>query len=137
MKSPFDLTGKVALVTGAARGIGLSTALALHGAGAQVYFGVRTQTPELLELMKSLSGKGELLVLDVSDADSINQGVESLLNRSGRIDILVNNAGIVKDGLMVRMKDEDFLSVIETNLVGPFRLMRHVLRPMMKERYGR
>jgi 3-oxoacyl-[acyl-carrier protein] reductase len=137
MTRPFDLTGKIALVTGAARGIGLSTALALHEAGAHVYFGVRTETQELAEMMKGLSGRGELLSLDVSDADSINSGIEALLNRSGRIDILVNNAGIVKDGLMVRMKDEDFLSVIETNLVGPFRLMRHVLRPMMKERSGR
>jgi 3-oxoacyl-[acyl-carrier protein] reductase len=137
MRSPFDLSGKVALVTGAARGIGLSTALALHAAGAHVYFGVRSENVELAEMIKGLSGRGEQLLMDVSDPDSISHGVETLLNRSGRIDILVNNAGIVRDGLMVRMKDEDFLSVIETNLVGPFRLMRHVLRPMMKERSGR
>ncbi|EQD50863.1 2-deoxy-D-gluconate 3-dehydrogenase, partial [mine drainage metagenome] len=72
MTRPFDLTGKIALVTGAARGIGLSTALALHEAGAHVYFGVRTETQELAEMMKGLSGRGELLSLDVSDADSIN-----------------------------------------------------------------
>lgn len=137
MKKPFDLNGKVALVTGAARGIGLASALALHEAGAHVFFGVRTRTAEIETVVSSLGSRAELISLDVSDAQSISVAIEDLLNRSGRIDILVNNAGIVKDGLILRMKDEDFLSVIETNLVGPFRLIRAALRPMMKERYGR
>lgn len=133
------LEGQVALVSGAARGIGWSVASMLAKEGAQVWFGVRNPTPDLEASVASAggSGKGRLLALDVSRPESIEAGVDRLLNQSGRIDILVNNAGIVRDGLLVRMKDEDFLDVLGTNLVGPFRLMRKVVKAMMKERYGR
>ncbi|MHB1286272.1 MAG: 3-oxoacyl-[acyl-carrier-protein] reductase [Leptospirales bacterium] len=139
MEKGLPLEGQVALVTGAARGIGWAVATRLLSEGAVVWFGVRKETPEMENKIRALPNSecARILALDVSDAESIDQGVDQLLNRSGRIDILVNNAGIVRDGLLVRMKDEDFLEVIGTNLVGPFRMMRKVVKPMMKERYGR
>ncbi len=139
MDNALPLAGQVALVTGAARGIGWTVAARLLAEGAEVWFGVRKETPETEAGIRSLpdAERARVLPLDVSDAASIDSGMDRLLNRSGRIDILVNNAGIVRDGLLLRMKDEDFLDVIGTNLVGPFRLMRKAVKPMMKERYGR
>ncbi len=139
MEKGLPLEGQVALVTGAARGIGWAVASRLLSEGAVVWFAVRKETPEMGNKVRTLpnSEGARILALDVSDSESIDKGVDQLLNRSGRIDILVNNAGIVRDGLLVRMKDEDFLEVIGTNLVGPFRMMRKVVKPMMKERYGR
>ncbi|MHB8422064.1 MAG: 3-oxoacyl-[acyl-carrier-protein] reductase [Leptospirales bacterium] len=135
----LSLSGQVALVTGAARGIGWAVAIRLLKEGAEVWFGVRKVAPELESAISLLPGanRAHLLPLDVSDPVSIDEGMDRLLNRSGRIDILVNNAGIVRDGLLVRMKDEDFQDVLATNLMGPFRLMRKAVKPMMKERYGR
>lgn len=137
-EKPPLLSGQVALVTGASRGIGRAIADCLLAEGAEVWYGVRHVAPEMeKEMAASGGGKAFLLPLDVADGDSIEKGLDALLNRSGRIDILVNNAGIVRDGLVVRMKDEEFTEVIGTNLLGAFRLMRKAVKAMMKNRYGR
>jgi len=133
------LEGQVALVTGANRGIGWEIGSGLLASGLRVWFGCRTNAPELLSRVRALPGgeRGEVVVLDMNDAASIDGALETILQRSGRVDILVNNAGIVRDKLLVRMDESDFRAVIDVNLVGPFRLVRSVLRPMMKQRYGR
>ncbi|HKU45266.1 MAG TPA: 3-oxoacyl-ACP reductase FabG [Burkholderiales bacterium] len=118
------LTGKLALVTGASRGIGLAIAEELSKLGARV---VGTSTTE--EGAKKIGGR----VLDVRNAEQC----EALVRELGDIAILVNNAGITRDNLALRMKDEDWDAVIDTNLKAIFRLSRAVMRPMMKARWGR
>ncbi len=133
------LSGQVALVTGANRGIGWSIGVALLEAGLRVYFGCRKDADPLRQKIRSLPGgdRGETVVLDMNDPASIEGAIDSVLHRSGRVDILVNNAGIVRDRLLVRMDEKEFREVIDVNLVGPFRMVKAVLRPMMKQRYGR
>lgn len=134
-----ELTDQVALVTGANRGIGWDIGAALLGAGLTVYFGCRGEVAQVDGRVKALPGgkKGAAVLLDMNDTASMEAALESILQRSGRVDILVNNAGIVRDKLLVRMDEADFRTVLDVNLVGPFRLVRAVLRPMMKQRYGR
>ncbi len=133
------LSEQVALVTGANRGIGWAIASSLLAAGVRVAFGCRTGAPALLDKIRGLPGGnlGEAVVLDLSDPASIEAAVDEVLHRWGRVDILVNNAGIVRDKLLVRMDEADFREVIDVNLTGPFRMVKAILRPMMKQRYGR
>ena len=133
------LAGQVALVTGANRGIGWAIGEALLAAGIRVAFGCRSGADALKERIRALPGGegGDPVVLDMSDPASIEGALESVLHRWGRVDILVNNAGIVRDRLLVRMDEADFREVIDVNLMGPFRMVKAVLRPMMKQRYGR
>jgi 3-oxoacyl-[acyl-carrier protein] reductase len=133
------LGDQIALVTGANRGIGWEIGACLLASGIRVVFGCRGNMAELLARIRSLQGgeKGEAVVIDMGDGSSIDTALETILQRFGRVDILVNNAGIVRDKLLVRMDEADFRAVIDVNLVGPFRLVRAVLRPMMKQRYGR
>ncbi|HVV66049.1 MAG TPA: 3-oxoacyl-[acyl-carrier-protein] reductase [Rhizomicrobium sp.] len=133
----FDLTGKNALVTGASGGIGGAIAKALHGQGATVVLsGTRA---EALEGLKSeLGGRAHVATCNLSDAASVEalpKAAEAALG--GSIDILVNNAGITRDNLFMRMKDEEWDSVIAVNLTAAFRLSRAALRGMMKKRWGR
>jgi len=132
------LVGEVALVTGASRGIGAAIADALARAGAVV---VGTATSEggaaaISQRMKDV-GSGRGLVLDVTDAARCDAVIDEISRAHGKLSILVNNAGITRDGLAMRMKDEDWDAVLATNLSAAFRLSRGVLRGMMKARHGR
>ncbi|MDA8028221.1 MAG: 3-oxoacyl-[acyl-carrier-protein] reductase [Nitrospiraceae bacterium] len=133
------LSEQVALVTGANRGIGWAIGGALLAAGVRVAFGCRTGADAVQERIRALPGgeRGAAVVLDMSDSASIEAALDSVLHRWGRVDILVNNAGIVRDRLLLRMDEAEFREVIDVNLVGPFRMVKAVLRPMMKQRYGR
>lgn len=132
----FDLTGRTALVTGASGGIGAAIARVLHGAGAQVALsGTRVQPLE--ELAAALGERAHVLPCDLSDPAAVEALPKAATEAMGSVDILVNNAGITRDGLMMRMSDEDWQAVLDVNLTASFRLMRGVMRGMMKARWGR
>ncbi len=130
---------RVALVTGASRGIGKAILHALAQAGCFVV-GTATSDAGAADIGAGLTAaglQGEGLKLDVNDAAQVDAAIEGIMARHGRIDILVNNAGITRDNLLMRMKDEEWASILDTNLTSVFRLSRAVLRPMMKARFGR
>ena len=130
----FKLEDKVALVTGAARGIGRRVAEELADAGAHVVLADFSDWgEEISELGSGMFGTR----LDVTDSARVKEVVGNVVGRFERIDVLVNNAGIVRDNLLIRMKDEEWASVIATNLNGVFFLTREVVAKMMRKRYGR
>jgi 3-oxoacyl-[acyl-carrier protein] reductase len=132
----FDLTGKTALVTGASGGIGAAIAKALHRQGAAV--GVSGTRREALEtLAAELGDRVHVLPCDLSDREQTEKLVPAADAALGGLDILVNNAGVTKDMLFMRLKDEDWETVLNVNLTSAFRLSRAVLRGMMKKRWGR
>ncbi|MGG6311266.1 3-oxoacyl-[acyl-carrier-protein] reductase [Paenibacillus macerans] len=134
------LQGKTALVTGASRGIGRSIALALAEAGADVavnYAGNEEAAARVVAEIEALGGKAYAVKANVGSSEQFEDMVKSMLEAWSRIDILVNNAGITRDNLIMRMKEEDFDQVIETNLKGVFNGVKAVTRPMMKQRSGR
>ena len=132
----FDLTGKTALVTGATGGIGGAIARALHAQGATVALS-GTREAVLQELANELGDRVHVLAANLSDGAEVDALPKRAEEAMGGLDILVNNAGITRDGLMMRMKDEDFNEVIRINLEAGFRLMRASLKGMMKKRHGR
>jgi len=135
-----SLEGKKALVTGASRGIGRAIAIALAEAGADVavnYAGSASAAAETAAAVEALGRKALLVQADVGKPDAFEDMVGKVLEAFGTIDILVNNAGITRDNLIMRMKEEDFDQVIETNLKGVFNGIKAVTRPMMKQRSGR
>jgi 3-oxoacyl-[acyl-carrier protein] reductase len=125
-----SLEGKRALVTGASKGIGRAIAEELAGAGAEVVVGYRTGAEEAEALAREIEGRA--VQADVSNADEAARLVEE----AGDLDILVNNAGVTRDGLLARMSDDDWRTVIDTNLSSVFYTCRAVCRPMMKKRSG-
>ncbi len=130
----FKLEDQVALVTGAARGIGRRVAESLVDAGAQVVLADFSDwEEEISEIGKGMFG----VRLDVTDSARVKEVVGNVVEKFERIDVLVNNAGIVRDNLLVRMKDEEWTSVIATNLNGVFFLTKEVVAKMMRKRYGR
>lgn len=134
------LTGKVAVVTGASRGIGREIAKTLAAEGALVvvnYNGSREKAKEAVAEIEEAGGKAEAAQCDVSDFEKAGELMEYVVKTYGRVDILVNNAGITKDGLLMRMSEEDFDSVVRTNLKGAFNCMRHVARQMIRQKSGR
>ena len=133
----FDLSGKTALVTGASGDIGRAIAKALHGQGAKVAL-TGTRAEALNQLAGELGDRAYVVAANLSDpADTERLAKDAEAALGGQLDILVNNAGITKDGLLMRMKDEDWQAVLEVNLNAGMRLSRAALRGMMKRRYGR
>ncbi len=130
------LAGRVALVTGATRGIGAACAAALASAGAYVY-GTATTEEGAAKISAALVDKGRGIVLNVTDRKACADTVATIVGEKGAVDILVNNAGITRDMLAMRLSDEAWDAVIATNLTAAFVLTRAVLRPMMKARFGR
>ena len=132
----FDLTGKTALVTGATGGIGGAIAQALHAQGAHVVLsGTREQV--LQEVAQRLGERTSVAAANLSDPAAVDALVGQAEAAAGQVDILIANAGITRDGLMLRMKDDDWEQVIRVNLESYFRLSRAALRGMMKRRFGR
>lgn len=134
------LDGKTALVTGASRGIGRAIALRLAAEGASVainYAGNTAKAEETKAAIEAAGGKAALFQADVSDSAQVEQMVAAVTEAFGTIDILVNNAGITRDGLLMRMKEEDFDVVLDTNLKGIFHVTKAVSKLMMKKRAGR
>lgn len=132
----FDLTGRTALVTGASGGIGAAVARALHARGAAVALS-GTKVERLEALAAELGGRVHLAPGNLADAEAAARVVEAAEAAAGAVDILVNNAGLTRDGLAMRMKDEDWQAVLDVNLTAAFRLSRACLRGMMKRRWGR
>ncbi len=134
-----DLSGQVAIVTGASRGLGKAMAVALGNSGAKVACVARS-ADKLAETVKEITdagGEAEALSCDVTSKESVEGVLDEVVEKWERLDILVNNAGITRDNLLPAMADEEWDDVIATNLTGPFLFMRAVSRTMMRARYGR
>jgi len=135
----FSLAGKVALVTGASQGIGRETALALAEAGANVALAARNEE-KLVALAEEIAARGAAafaVKMDVADPEQVKLGFKAVLEKFGKLDILVNNAAITRDGLAMRMKQEDWDAVIRTNLTGAHLCTQQALMTMMRARAGR
>jgi len=135
----FSLKDKIALVTGASQGIGRETAVALAEAGAKVAVAARNEE-KLAALVKDITAAGGAafaVKMDVAEAEQIKAGFKAVLERFGRLDILVNNAAITRDGLALRMKQEDWDAVIRTNLTGAHLCIQQAMSTMMRARAGR
>ena len=136
----MSLEGKVAVVTGASRGIGRAIAQVLAQRGADVVCGDRLEEQArttAAEIATATGRRTSGCLVDVADAQSAKGFIECALERMGRVDILVNNAGITRDNLIMRIGEEDWDAVIDVNLKGAFNCCKAVVRPMMKQRYGR
>ena len=136
----MDLSGKVALVTGASRGIGRKIAVTFAGYGASVivnYNGSREKADEVVKEITDNGGQAEAIQCNVAEFDRAKELIDGIVKTYGRLDILVNNAGITKDNLIMKMSEDDFDAVIDTNLKGAFNCIRHVSRQMLKQRSGR
>lgn len=134
------LTGKVALVTGASRGIGREIAKTLAGYGAAVivnYNGSEEKAQEVVKEIRQAQGTAECMQCSVTDGEACAAMVSKALEKYGHIDILVNNAGITKDNLLMKISDADFDRVLDTNLKGTFQMIRQLYRPFLKQRSGR
>lgn len=136
----IDLSNKVALVTGASRGIGRATALQLAASGAQVIVNYRGQAEAAAAVVAEITaagGQARAVQADVSVSADVERLVSETLRVGGRLDIVVNNAGITRDNLLLRMKEDEWDAVLDTNLRGAFLLTKAVLKPMLKARAGR
>ena len=134
------LEGKIALVTGAGRGIGRAVALKLAGQGAVVvvnYNGSKERAEEVVKTILENGGTASAYQCSVSDFEACEKMIKDVIAQYGHLDILVNNAGITRDGLIMKMKEEDFDSVLNVNLKGTFNTIRHSARQMLKQRCGK
>lgn len=133
------LTDKVAIVTGASRGIGRQIAMTLAQEGAYVivnYNGSKEAAEAVVETITAAGGQAEIWQCSVADFVAVEEMIKSIHKKFGHIDVLVNNAGITKDNLLMKMKEEEFDAVIDTNLKGSFNTMRHIARYMLKQKSG-
>ncbi len=131
---------KVAVITGGTRGIGKQIAISLAKNGYDIAINYRTENDDLKNLVNQINEIGVKISTykcDVSDFSSSEEFIKSIISEFGKIDVLINNAGITKDGLLMRMKKEDFQSVIDVNLVGTFNITRNVIPHMIKAKAGR
>lgn len=136
----MELAGAVAVVTGGSRGLGRAIGQTLAGMGARVlinYLSNETAAYETLDMIKAMGGEAKVMRFDVTDAQVTAEAFTSILDEFGRIDILINNAGIARDALMLRMKEEDWEQVLQTNLTGMFHCSKAAIRPMVRQRSGR
>ena len=134
------LENKIALVTGAGRGIGRAIAIAFAEEGAEViinYNGSEERAKEVKQTIEENSGKASIYKCNVSDFEACETMIREIVKEHGHLDILVNNAGITKDGLIMKMKEEDFDRVLNVNLKGTFNTIRHSARQMLKQRSGK
>lgn len=134
------LTGKIAVVTGAGRGIGKEIALTFAREGAIVivnYNGSEQAAKEVVDAIKAQNGEAEAYQCNIADFQKTAEMMNYIIKKYGRIDILVNNAGITKDNLLLKMSEEEFDMVIDTNLKGAFQCIKHVTKQMIKQRSGR
>jgi 3-oxoacyl-[acyl-carrier protein] reductase len=140
-KSPIivDLSEQTALVTGASRGIGRAIALALAGAGAKVACVARNveKLNETVEAIRAAGGTAEVFACDVTSGEAVDKLIDDVVAKWGKLHILVNNAGVTRDTLVPRMSDDDWDTVLNTNLRGAFLFLRAASRQMMSQRYGR
>jgi 3-oxoacyl-[acyl-carrier protein] reductase len=130
----IDLTDQVAVVTGGSRGIGRAIATVLRGAGARVALIARNST-SVVQAADEIGGLG--IAADVADVKDVDRAVQQIEEELGPVDILVNNAGVTRDGLLARMSQDDWDTVLNVNLKGAFNMTKRVTRPMMKRRSGR
>ncbi len=134
------LDGKVALVTGASRGIGRATAITLAGYGATVvvnYNGNESRAKEVVAVIEANGGKAIKYQCDVADYSAVEIMMKDIVKEFGGLHILVNNAGITRDGLLMKMSEEDYDAVVDTNLKGTFNCIKHISRQMLKQKEGR
>ena len=139
MSNTESLSGKVALITGASRGIGKEIAMELSKIGAEVFINYSSsdeKAEEVVNSIKNNGGKAHKLKFDVSKEDSVSSAFDKIIKINGSIDILVNNAGITRDGLLMRMKSEQWDEVLNTNLKGVFLCTKYASKFMMKKRSG-
>jgi 3-oxoacyl-[acyl-carrier protein] reductase len=136
----MSLKGKVALVTGGSRGIGRAVSIRLASMGALVYINYVSR-PEAAEETKKIiedaGGRGEIIGFDIANGTQVQDSIKKIIEDAGSLDILINNAGITRDGLIARMKEEDWDAVLSTNLKGAFLCAKAVSKAMMKKRWGR
>lgn len=133
------LTGKIALVTGASRGIGRETAITLASYGATVivnYNGSKDKAEEVVAAIKNQGGNADVYGCNVADYTAVETMMKDIVKKYGSLDILVNNAGITKDGLLMKMSEEDYDAVLDINLKGTFNCIKHISRQMLKQKSG-
>lgn len=134
------LDGRVAIITGGSRGIGRAIAIEMAKAGAKVlinYAGNAAAAQEVQDIIKTAGGEAVTFQANVADTEAVKNMVKAAIEAFGRVDILVNNAGITRDVPLAMMKEEDFDAVIDTNLKGVYTCTKAVLKPMIKQRWGR
>jgi 3-oxoacyl-[acyl-carrier protein] reductase len=137
--TPDTSPTRIAFITGASRGIGKAIALRLAKDGRHVVLASRTEAPlnDLKGQIEANGGQASVCAVDVADSKALGAAIDAVAEKHGRLDILVNNAGITKDGLILRMSDEDWASVLQTNLTSAFVACRAAARPMMRGKFGR
>ena len=136
----MNMIGKVALITGASRGIGRQIALTLAGYGAVVivnYNGSKDKAEDVVRMITEMGGHAEAVQSNVAEFEQAKMLIDHVVDQYGHLDILVNNAGITRDNLILKMSEEDFDQVVDINLKGAFHCVKHAARQMLKQKYGR